>query len=308
MNSLQSTARTWYGKKVGIIPVKRMSKQAAIKWKHLQSSRAPWPIVKKWFSNDAQNIGIMCGAVSGNLAVLDFDELEVYQDWREVHKYHLANSYSVETARGMHVYLYVDDLPDATFKIPGVDVKCSGYVLGAGSVHPCGVDYTAIGGDILRVTCLDLALVGLKRPKLAENEEGEHTAVHVIPPPFSAISATSNNTYQVKLYPGIIHDIKSRLSILDAVSWYTKMSSEPGNAGYHWGTCPAHQDEKPSFSVSVKNGRCHCWSAGCRLHTQDGLDVIDFVSRMESIRERQAMILLGKQLGLLDDNGRIEHT
>jgi len=52
------------------------SKHAAVSWKEYQQHKPTHQQLDGWFARDAAGIGIICGAVSGGLEVLDFDSSE----------------------------------------------------------------------------------------------------------------------------------------------------------------------------------------------------------------------------------------
>jgi len=206
----------------------------------------------------------------------------------------------------MHVYFWCDDLPSKSIKLQDVDIKSTGYVLA-----PPSRGYEVMNGnEIMRVATAEVLVPGLTRNVLlmaekAENEGGEMvqavrtatTATHS-PTPFSASFGPLSDL--PRLVPGIASRIKHHLSILDLCNLYTNM--QPGSNGYHWGRCPhpQHEDVNPSFSCSLETGRAHCWSGNCRLHTEDGLDVIDLVGVLEGCKDTRAMAMLAVYLGLIE--------
>mgnify|MGYP001772573099 CR=1 FL=1 len=153
----------YLGHGLSIIPLKPKSKEPAIEsWKPYQGNRATEEEVEKWFRNTNNNIGIVCGAISGNLVVIDFDSKELYQKWYEfIDKEYpeirdiILNTWVVKTSRGRHIYLRIN-ADKKTFKeffrtkpklVEGVDIKGEGgYVVAPPSVHPSGVRYEFLIG------------------------------------------------------------------------------------------------------------------------------------------------------------------
>lgn len=89
-----------------------------------------------------ENIGIVTGAASGNLVVLDFDGLDGYKAF-VAHFDKLADTHTVATGsgNGMHVYYRVKALPKSSgvLDIPGghLEVKADGrQVVAPPSIHP----------------------------------------------------------------------------------------------------------------------------------------------------------------------------
>lgn len=126
-----------------VIPIKDADKQAAIEWKEFQTVKITAAQIEQWFfSGGTFNVGIICGRISDNLVVVDFDDEKI---WKKVKAY-LKLTFTTKTARGVHLY-YRTSIPIRGFKIPdlGIDVKGEGgYVLAPPSLHPEGVFYTEI--------------------------------------------------------------------------------------------------------------------------------------------------------------------
>jgi len=97
--------------KLSVIPLIEKDKKPAILWKEFQKRRPSKEEIKKWFSENNHNIAIICGSVSGNLVVLDFDTTEAFQQFIENIPQDLAEkikrTWVVETGKGIHVYFRV---------------------------------------------------------------------------------------------------------------------------------------------------------------------------------------------------------
>ena len=112
-------------------------------WKHYQRQRPPEAAIRRWQQEGLlRNVGIVCGAVSSNLVVLDFDGPGAYGAFAALFPT-LAQSFTVATGsgKGKHVYLYVDTLPPTTraldTPIGNVELRAEGtYVAAPPSVHP----------------------------------------------------------------------------------------------------------------------------------------------------------------------------
>jgi predicted flap endonuclease-1-like 5' DNA nuclease len=91
--------------------------------------------LRSWFTvNHPTNFAVMCGAVSDNLFVLDFDTSDAYLDFTSLFP-SLAQSFTVKTRRGYHVYLRSTHSHLRSRKLRGGELKAhGGYVVGAGSV------------------------------------------------------------------------------------------------------------------------------------------------------------------------------
>ena len=131
-----------------VIPVKSHDKVAAVSWADYQKRLPTEQEIKQWFNGGENNIAIICGKVSGNLVVFDFDDLSaipfVMGSIGEVAKKTMV----VRTGKGYHVYYRMKE--PSNFKLSNirVDVKGEGgYVLAPPSIHPSGVRYEVVGTD-----------------------------------------------------------------------------------------------------------------------------------------------------------------
>jgi len=135
---------------LSIIPIKPRDKAPLIKWEKYQKDPPSIAEVQKWFKDTDNNIAIVCGKVSGNLVVIDFDDAELYEEFlKEVDdelRDIIENTWLVQTGKGFHVYLRVDsDKPIRTTRLGKIDIKAeSGYVVAPPSVHPSGKRYEFI--------------------------------------------------------------------------------------------------------------------------------------------------------------------
>ena len=74
-------AKLYYNLGFSIIPLKPKSKQPLYSWK--QYTQIPHTLreINYWFSGKNNNIAIICGEVSQNLIVLDFDDPQTYKSF-----------------------------------------------------------------------------------------------------------------------------------------------------------------------------------------------------------------------------------
>ena len=128
-----------------IIPLRYRSKEPMIQWLEFQKRRATDEEVERWLGSGRINLAVVCGSISENLVVIDFDDYQHFEDFFDFEK--IKNStIIVKTARGVHVYFRTSK-PVKSFKIPGLhlDVKSEGsYVVAPPSIHPAGVKYEFI--------------------------------------------------------------------------------------------------------------------------------------------------------------------
>lgn len=119
-----------------VIPLR--GKICPIKWTDYQVEPAEYGRIHAWHQAGVlQNIGIVCGSVSGNLAVIDLDGLEAVREFYQTFP-HLVETYRVNTGsgKGQHLYFLADELPNTT-RTKGFELRCDGcYVVAPPSVHP----------------------------------------------------------------------------------------------------------------------------------------------------------------------------
>ncbi len=142
--------------KVSFIPVIFKSKKPLAHWKQYQKRLPETNEIDTWckqhWSKEA-NIGIICGKVSGNFVVLDFDNDPSYQDFiKRCLSYDIdivATTPVVKTRKGFHVYLRTKSLTKS-LKLKDLDIKSEGgYVVSPPSIHSTGIQYEFINPDCL---------------------------------------------------------------------------------------------------------------------------------------------------------------
>lgn len=131
-----------------------------LSWSPYQVKRAPLSYIHEWHRRGyLQNVGIVCGAVSNNLAVIDLDGDEAVKRFRSKFP-ELLTTFTVETGsgHGQHLYYYCDALPPTT-RTKGFELRVNGcYVVAPPSVHPDTGDIYRLTPDdwpIMRVTDLE---------------------------------------------------------------------------------------------------------------------------------------------------------
>jgi hypothetical protein len=271
LNPTLKAALEWHDRGITAIPIVAHTKRPAIKWKHLQGVLPPRALVKRWFSIE-RNIALLCGE---SLTVLDFDNLPKYHIWR---KDHALDTYTVKTRRGYHAYLKLDNPPASSFHVAGCDVKASGYVLTAPSIHPSGAQYRVVNASsILSVFSLDQ--VGIIRPD---------------PPPMPI----SEIAHYEGMGDGLVSRIKRELPIVDVLR---EMGSEPErqsrDGAWLMVCCPFHDDHTPSMWVNTQLGICRCYNQACD-GSRKPMDVINLYALHNRMGNRLAIFRLASRLQL----------
>jgi hypothetical protein len=286
----RSVALAWYDH--GVVPVACWpgSKKAAVKWERWQTETPPRPTVAKCF-DAPRNLGLLCGGSLG-LVVLDFDDLHLYERWR-AKSGALAGTYTVSTARGVHVYFEVDQVPKRSVAFPGLDVKCTGYVIGAGSTHPSGVRYQVTNAPARILEIDDLVEVLPKWERALTTYEGERRQERKARIQVHQIRGLAHPGRG--LFRGAAALARERVPLLDLVMRWTWPYSSDGGLGRWWmARCPhpAHEDRHPSFRVDADHGQACCLVRDCTLYEPRGMDAIELYSRMVDVDTRSAIACL----------------
>ncbi|WP_287582432.1 phage/plasmid primase, P4 family [Candidatus Borrarchaeum sp.] len=134
-----------------IIPLQYQDKKPTISWKEFQTRKASRDELEQWLNNGPINLGIVCGKVSGNLLVLDFDTEEDLHKAIDLDHYR-EKTKVVKTGRGYHVYLKAQK-PMRTIPVkPEVTLKGEGsYIVAPPSIHVSGQKYRDIGIENIAV-------------------------------------------------------------------------------------------------------------------------------------------------------------
>jgi hypothetical protein len=131
-----------------VIPAKYGDKRPEVAWEPYQHRQPTDEEIARWFRDGKRhNIAIVCGKISGNLVVLDFDDTATYEKFFDAPKIE-RETIVVRTGGGKrHVYLRSTD-PVPSFKIPQIklEVRSDGnIVIAPPSLHPSGNRYEFVG-------------------------------------------------------------------------------------------------------------------------------------------------------------------
>jgi hypothetical protein len=225
-------------------------------WTEFQSRIATEDEIRDWHRDDLlQNVGIVCGKVSNNLVVIDFDGLAAYNAFTTLYPA-LAETFTVRTGsgQGMHVYLYVDTLPATTkamdTPIGNIELRSDGSQVAAPpSLHPVtGEAYQVERAlDIKRVPDLADVVTWTERFKSSKAKSSWRPPRH-IPSTASSIN------------PAVIDAIVDQLR--------QRRHRERGD----WLNCSCiyperhtNGDRHPSFGLNLRSGYAFCYRCGTIL-------------------------------------------
>ena len=230
---------------------------ALTSWTAFQQTAATPEVIRGWSSAGLiQNIGLICGAVSGNLIVLDLDGAAGYPAFAATFP-HLTDTFTVATGGGIgrHVYFYADRLPSSVkamgTPIGNLELCAEGrQVVAPPSIHPItGSTYRVeLPLDILRVAHLDDLEAWIEEFKPRE-------AMPEWKPPHVSAPAGQGN-----LNPRFIDAIRDDL---------LSRGFKPHGEWLH-GRClhperHTHGDRNPSFGFNTTSGYGHCYVCGTLL-------------------------------------------
>lgn len=178
-NHILQAALTWHEAGCSVIPIRADgTKRPAVAWKQYQSERADAGQVASWFTAHPEwGIGVVCGAVSGNLEMLEFEgramnidaviavdeQIEAHDVDADglIHRWNqIQKGYSEWTpSGGLHVLYRLPagiDVPGNTKLAMNETREClaetrgeGGYVIVAptgGAVHSTGAEWTTLRG------------------------------------------------------------------------------------------------------------------------------------------------------------------
>lgn len=276
----RQTALYWLAQGIVPIPLRWGSKRhVLLDWLPYQYTQPEaWRVVA-WFDRPRLNVGLVCGPVSGNLAVLDFDGGPLaYAAWCAAQPVR-QQTYTVKTARGVHAYFFLDTWPEAYALAKGVDVKLSGLVLAAGSRHPSGILYQVWRAvPIARVAGLEELLPGLTLTARTRSLESEGSDEQVARWPLRAELDGQ----------GVVWRLKRFVSPAWLVRTYWHWPLVTDDEQWFHGSCPLHRpDVHPSFWLHDPTGRWGCFSRRCPGHR--GGDVIDLYALQAQVSRETAL-------------------
>ncbi len=258
---------------------------ALTSWAAFQQTAATPEVIRGWSSAGLiQNIGLICGTVSRNLAVLDLDGAAGYPAFAATFP-HLTDTFTVATGSGVgrHVYFYTDRLPSSVkamgTPIGHLELCAEGrQVVAPPSIHPItGSTYRVeLPLDIPRVAHLDdlASWIEAFKPREAMPEWK--------PPRVSAPAGQGN--LNPRLIDAIRDDLLSR-GFKPHGDWLHGHCLHPERH--------THGDRNPSFGFNTTSGYRHCYVCGTLL-TKDIASTLHIdVANVGGLFEKPAQPLIG---------------
>jgi len=137
------------------------------------------PMLRQWIVNEGRNYGVLCGERSARLCVIDFDNLEAWEEWRSEAPAEAKETLTIASARGVHLYVTINALPAHKLKMAqgSGDVLTTGaYVVGPGSIHPTGATYCVTNDyAIRRIESLDEMRLPIEKKPAPQSPAHQYT-------------------------------------------------------------------------------------------------------------------------------------
>jgi hypothetical protein len=265
---MKTEIQAWWDQGITPIPLVYRTKQPKVKWKMWVEQKPPTELVESWFST--QNIAMNTGVIlDKGLTVLDFDSVAAYFRWRLQHTA-LAETYTVKTARGYHLYYYLEQRLAHSKKFESGDIKATGIVVAPPSTHPTGYVYQVMkAGEIKQIENVDC--FGLK-----------HFDANV---EFQSERKPSNGN-------SLVQRIKQQVDIVHYLNEYTDLKWF--SKDYMMGLCPFHKDSNLSLVVYPAEDICYCFSPNCPAHRRT--DVINCAAFINHSTVSEAVLFLARKL------------
>lgn len=155
--TITDAAHTYLLAGASIIPL--TGKKPSIVWRRYTHERASQFTAKYWLrSGKMSNIGLVCGAVSGGLVVIDVDSIGACAEFEAAFP-DLTHTLTIRSGsgRGKHYYYYAADIIPANTWRNGVELRSNGaYVVAPPSRHvSSGLAWCVVrGADVLRTNRL----------------------------------------------------------------------------------------------------------------------------------------------------------
>lgn len=243
-------------------------KRPSIRWRAFQQYRVSEKHIQQWYRSGLfGNIGIVCGAVSNNLVILDVDSEQGYQALKQKFPNYIS-TYTVRTGSGVgyHLYWHVEQLPQTirvkTPNLGNLELLSSGcQAVAPPSIHPKTDQpyHVAISKHILtleRIGDLCVWLNSLRKPKRRK---------------------------VVRLYKTTADRYTTRNQMISTLTNYFVRRGYTQNGMWLNGSCiyprrHRNNDRHPSFGFNTQSGFGHCFVCGT-LSPEEICDELNIMMR-----------------------------
>lgn len=139
--NVREAAICYFYEGMSVLPL--TGKKSLIAWEERQREIAIPEQIHAWHHKGLlRNVGIVCGAVSKNLVVMDLDGAAACEAFERTFP-HLTDTFTVSTGsgKGKHLYFRVESLPPTTRVVypnhQAIELRANGcYVVAPPSIHP----------------------------------------------------------------------------------------------------------------------------------------------------------------------------
>ncbi len=240
-----------------VLPLKG-KRPALDNWKQYQERAATLTMIQSWHKAGLlHNVGLVCGAVSGNRVALDLDGAAGYPAFAATFPA-LAETYTVATGGGVgkHLYWQVEQLPPAVkamnTPLGNLEMCASGrQIVAAPSIHPTTHNPYVVERDLPILPVADLGVV-------VEWIESFRKTTPILPskwqPPRHIPTSSSD------LNPRVIGALAQYFATLGYHrygEWLHGPCVYPGNH--------KNGDRHPSFGFNTESGYGYCFKCGTLL-------------------------------------------
>jgi len=147
INNIETWINFYQQQGFSIIPLKEKDKRPNIpSWEKYQKQHPSKEEITEWLNQDLfKNIGIVCGAVSNNLVVIDIDDKHIVDELNlKYDKIIDKGHWIANTGKGYHIYCKHNSDPGSIVKDDTLHLEYranGGYVVAPPSIHPNGDEY-----------------------------------------------------------------------------------------------------------------------------------------------------------------------
>lgn len=240
-----------------VLPLK--GKRPALEnWKQYQERAATLPTIQSWHKAGLlQNVGLVCGAVSGNRVALDLDGVAGYAAFVATFPA-LAETYTIATGGGVgkHLYWQVEQLPPAVkamdTPLGNLEMCAAGrQIVAAPSIHPTTHNPYVVEKNLPILPVADLGVVVEWIESFKKTMPTLPTNWH--PPRNMPMSSSDLNP---RVIEALTHHF-ANLGYRHYGDWLHGPCVYPGNH--------KNGDRHPSFGFNVQSGYGYCFKCGTLL-------------------------------------------